>query len=53
MKYCNPFCFCFSTTASTKYVFTLYLSRGVYYGVFDESWKEEDLKVFILGLAFL
>ena len=52
MKCCDPFCFCFSTT-TTKYVFTLYLSRGMYYRVFDESWKKEDLKVFILGLAFL
>ena len=52
MKCCDPFCFCFSTT-TTKYVFTLYLSHGMYYRVFDESWKKEDLKVFILGLAFL
>ena len=52
MKCCDPFCICFSTT-TTKYVFTLYLSRGMYYRVFDESWKKEDLKVFILGLAFL
>ena len=52
MKCCDPFCFCFSTT-TTKYVFTLYLSRGMYYRVFDESWKKEDLKVFVLGSAFL
>ena len=51
-KCCDPFCFCSSTTTTTKYVFTLYLSRGMYYRVFDESWKKEDLKVFVLRLAF-
>ena len=45
MKCCHSFCFCFFTTA-TKYVFTLYLSRGMYYRVFDESWKKGGFKGF-------